>query len=262
METDAKPRFRVEPLDRETLQDRVYNQLASLILDGGISPGQLVTIQGLADAFGVSTMPVREALKRLSGASALTVVSGRSIGIPPLTLERLIDLRNVRLEIEGTAVAWAAQTIDAVSLDQVKDQLGRMDRSIVGRRPRLSPGEPRFSFHYLPSGWISDTRQPNRDTLAADQPLLQSPSRVRKLCAGQHPSPGDDGGPRSSRRRGSARRYHLGHHRLVRSPSENPQLTMTANRFLLEEDPIGLPRGAWAATSAARSASTRGRSSA
>ena len=131
METlTEKRRIEVEPLGRETLQDRVYDQIAGLILDGGIVPGQLVTIQGLAEAFGVSAMPVREALKRLTAANALNVVSGRSIGIPRLSLDRLVDLRNVRIEVEGTAAAWAARAIDPAGLALLEDQLDRMDRSI------------------------------------------------------------------------------------------------------------------------------------
>lgn len=94
-------------LDKDTLQDRVYRQLTNLILEGDIAPGQLVTIQALADSLGVSAMPVREAFKRLTAANALTVVSGRSIGIPPLTLDRLSDLRRVRLEIESFTTVWA-----------------------------------------------------------------------------------------------------------------------------------------------------------
>ena len=71
------------------MQDHVYRQLCELILNGEIAPGQLVTIQALADAFGVSAMPVREALQRLTAARVLTVISGRSIGVPPLSCERL-----------------------------------------------------------------------------------------------------------------------------------------------------------------------------
>jgi len=67
-----------------------------------------VTIQAVSDAFGVSAMPVREALQRLTAAKALTVISGRSIGIPPLNKERLLDLKRVRLEVEGLAGEWAA----------------------------------------------------------------------------------------------------------------------------------------------------------
>src|SRR3984885_15204144 len=115
--------FRAAPVSRDTLQEPFYNRLASLILDGGIPPGRLVTIQSLAEAFGVSAMPVREALKRLTASNALTVVSGRSIGVPPITLERFTDLRNVRREIEGAATEWAAQRIDANGLSSLERDL-------------------------------------------------------------------------------------------------------------------------------------------
>src|ERR1700730_4011285 len=84
-----KPELRVMPLVRDTLHERAYRRICDLILDGGIAPGQVVTIQNLAEAFGVSTMPVREALKRLTAAGALSLLTGRSIGIPRLSLERL-----------------------------------------------------------------------------------------------------------------------------------------------------------------------------
>src|SRR3569623_1746402 len=96
---------------RSTLQDFVHRQLCELILNGEIAPGQLITIQSLADAFGVSAMPVREALQRLTAARVLTVISSRSIGIPPLTGERLSDLRRVRLEVESLAAIWATPHI-------------------------------------------------------------------------------------------------------------------------------------------------------
>ena len=125
-----KKKLGIEPLARDTLQDRVYRQFAGLILDGGIAPGQLVTIQSLADSFGVSTMPVREAMKRLTASKALTVVSGRSMGIPPLTLDRLTDLRNVRLQVEGVAMEWAAAQADADTIAGLDRDLVRMDKAI------------------------------------------------------------------------------------------------------------------------------------
>jgi DNA-binding GntR family transcriptional regulator len=96
----------ITPLSRDTLQEQVHRQLCDLILDGRLAPGETITIQGLADAFGVSPMPVREALKRLTAANALTIVSGRSVGIPRLSRARLSDLRDVRMEIEPLAAGW------------------------------------------------------------------------------------------------------------------------------------------------------------
>ena len=40
----AQADIRSAPVARDTLQERVYNRLANLILDGGIPPGKLVTI--------------------------------------------------------------------------------------------------------------------------------------------------------------------------------------------------------------------------
>jgi DNA-binding GntR family transcriptional regulator len=147
MDTATKPEYEVVPLARDTLQERVYSQMVGLILDGGIAPGQLVTIQGLAEAFGVSAMPVREALKRLGAAHALTVVSGRSIGIPPLTLARLVDLRNVRTEVEGTAVAWAASRMHDEDLDPIREEFARMELAIAegNKRDHLRANR---AFHF------------------------------------------------------------------------------------------------------------------
>ena len=89
-----------------------------------------MTIQNLAEAFGVSAMPVREAMKRLTAANALTVVSGRTIGIAPLSLERLTDLRNVRIEIEGAAISWAAKNANSGRVGRLEGILEDMDSAV------------------------------------------------------------------------------------------------------------------------------------
>ncbi|MHA6688677.1 GntR family transcriptional regulator [Mesorhizobium sp. A556] len=114
-------------MSKETLQDQVFRHVSELILDGSIVPGEMVTVQSLADAFGVSPMPVREALRRLTAANALTVVSGRSIGIPALSRARLTDLRNVRFEIEAIAAGWAAQRRDDAELATLARHLEELE---------------------------------------------------------------------------------------------------------------------------------------
>jgi DNA-binding GntR family transcriptional regulator len=124
-----KPELRVTPLVRDTLHERAYRRICDLILDGGIAPGQVVTIQNLAEAFGVSTMPVREALKRLTAAGALSRLTGRSIGIPRLSLERLADLRRVRLSVEGLATEWAADVMEPSELARLRRQCAFLSRA-------------------------------------------------------------------------------------------------------------------------------------
>jgi DNA-binding GntR family transcriptional regulator len=114
---------------RSTLQDHVYRELCELILNGEIAPGQLITIQAIADAFGVSAMPVREALQRFTAARVLTVISGRSIGIPPLTAERILDLRRVRIEVEALAAEWAAARITDTEVEKMVQFVRSMEES-------------------------------------------------------------------------------------------------------------------------------------
>ena len=103
---------KVAPLRRTTLQDGVYRRLCALILQGDIVAGETITVASLAEAFGVSPMPVREALTRLSAADAVTTISGRTVGVPPPRREHLDDLRRVRLEVESIAAEWAAEMVD------------------------------------------------------------------------------------------------------------------------------------------------------
>ena len=55
----------MQPLQKDTLQDGVYKNVCQLLLEGGIAPGQTVTVASLTKAFQVSPMPVREAISRL-----------------------------------------------------------------------------------------------------------------------------------------------------------------------------------------------------
>jgi DNA-binding GntR family transcriptional regulator len=132
---------------RNTMQDHVYRQLCELILNGEIAPGQLITIQAVADAFGVSAMPVREALQRLTAARALTVISSRSIGVPLLSRERLLDLRRVRLEVESLAARWAVSNVARTDLDRLRDCIKEMKAAAkAGDRKQYVRSNRAFHF--------------------------------------------------------------------------------------------------------------------
>jgi DNA-binding GntR family transcriptional regulator len=113
-------------ISKNRLQDNAYAQLLEFVLNGDIAAGQIMTIQALSEMFGISTTPIREALQRLVAMQALTVVSGRSIGVPPLSMERLTDLNRVRCIFEGATAEWA---VDNVS-DSVIDQLDKIEQSM------------------------------------------------------------------------------------------------------------------------------------
>jgi len=143
-----KPELRVAPLARDTLQERAYRRICDMILDGEIAPGQVITIQNLAEAFRVSAMPVREALKRLTTAGALSLVTGRSIGIPRLSLDRLADLRRVRSGIEGMAAEWAAELMQPDDLARLREQFALLSQASAEENVRDYLRANR-AFHFI-----------------------------------------------------------------------------------------------------------------
>ena len=145
---DAERRLPQRPVGRDTVQERVYRQIRDMILNGEIEPGQTITLQNLSDAFQVSAMPVREALRRLMAEQALTVVFGRSVGVPVLTRGRLADLCRVRCEVEPLAAAWAASRITPAGLGRLAELVDRMQDAVAQMDGRLFV-PANYEFHFL-----------------------------------------------------------------------------------------------------------------
>ena len=68
-----------QPIQKDKLHDQVYNRLCTMLRQGEFTPGEPVPVAHIADAFGISPMPVREALTRLLAKGVLTNVSGLSL---------------------------------------------------------------------------------------------------------------------------------------------------------------------------------------
>ena len=202
------------PAPRETLQDYVYERVKDLILTGDIAPGQSVTINALASAFAVSHMPVREALRRLIAERALTVISGRSVGLPALSVEHLEDLRRVRVEVEGIATEWATRNLSAADHDALAGLVAAMNRADAENDVKGYLHANRdFHFAIYRAARLRHVPLDDREPVAADQPLLQSPARIRRLPARQSRARLDRDSAAPGGCQGGARRHRRRHRR-------------------------------------------------
>lgn len=91
-----------------SLRTQVYDSLRDSLTSGKFVPGQKLTLRFLAKALGVSLMPVREALRRLVAEGAFEMRPNRSVRVPLMTRAKILELRDIRLAIEGLAVEKAA----------------------------------------------------------------------------------------------------------------------------------------------------------
>ncbi|OYU48889.1 MAG: GntR family transcriptional regulator [Rhizobiales bacterium PAR1] len=96
-------------MTRETLGDRVTAELHNLLVSGRLAPGEKLSLRKVAEAVGVSMMPVREAVSRLAADGALEVLPGRAVRVPVLTLAQFRELTRIRLVVEGFAAEEAAR---------------------------------------------------------------------------------------------------------------------------------------------------------
>ncbi|MCU1442143.1 MAG: GntR family transcriptional regulator [Cryobacterium sp.] len=92
-----------------TLADRVTAQLHRLILQGTFSAGEALRIEDLAKRFDTSSMPVREALRRLAALGLVDLVPHRGARVMDLSREDLEDTFRTRLALEPLAIAEAAK---------------------------------------------------------------------------------------------------------------------------------------------------------
>jgi DNA-binding GntR family transcriptional regulator len=117
-------------IEYRTLNDRAYEQIKKGLISGAFRSGQTLVIRTLADAYGISTTPVREALQRLVAERNLELLPNRSIVVPVLSSERFIELVRIRRELEGLAGELAAPNFRPAHVAKLQTLIDAMDRTI------------------------------------------------------------------------------------------------------------------------------------
>ena len=96
-----------------TLAEQAYQRLHRALMTGGLLPEQVLTIRGIAESYGVSLTPAREAIQRLCAEGALTSENARTICVPRLDIETYREILKIRLELEAIKAGEAHGTLTA-----------------------------------------------------------------------------------------------------------------------------------------------------
>jgi DNA-binding GntR family transcriptional regulator len=95
--------MRFTKVSTQTLRQQVYDQLREKIISAGVLPVETLSLRGLAEEFGVSLMPVREALCQLESERVVVIETNRCIRVNALSVAEIQDLYQVRLFLEPLA---------------------------------------------------------------------------------------------------------------------------------------------------------------
>lgn len=145
-------RFVLEPVDRTlmtnaNLHEEIYAAMRRALVAGDFVPGQVFPMRQLAERFGTSLVPVRDALKLLVAERALAMLPNRTVCVPLMTRERFQELLQARLGLETILARRGCELIGheaVLELDAINED---MQASVVADEPkRYLAANHRFHF--------------------------------------------------------------------------------------------------------------------
>ena len=117
---------------------RVHAELRQAILDGVLAPGERLRAEALAERFGTSRTPVREALQRLEREGLVELPPNRGAIVSAFDAEDVLDLYEIRAVLEAHAARRAATRIRPEQVAALRDncaqaeELGDDVRGLMG----------------------------------------------------------------------------------------------------------------------------------
>ena len=102
------------------IQDAVVNRIRNMILSGHLKPGDRLRQDELANTFGVSTMPIREALRQLQAEGLVIFRPRRGAIVASLSASEYEESHFIREALETLACRWVAEDFDRIPIDRLK----------------------------------------------------------------------------------------------------------------------------------------------
>ncbi len=104
-----------------TKSDFAYTKLRERILSGEFAPGQVLNQATLARTIGISTTPLREALRRLKSEGLVELDAHRDARVTELTPEEARDLLEVRRSLDPLAASLAAERRTKADIKEIRE---------------------------------------------------------------------------------------------------------------------------------------------
>ncbi len=126
--------------------ERVYRRMRARMMHGVAQPGQALTIRGIAQEFGVSMTPAREAVRRLAAEGAVMLSPSGRISTPTLTSERLEELVALRALLEPELGSRALPRAHGALIDRMQE-INRQTAQVLGSGDAVGYVRLNLEFH-------------------------------------------------------------------------------------------------------------------
>lgn len=116
-------------VDAVLLSERVTNSIRDLILSGQLEPGSRIGQEQLAEQFGTSRIPVREALKRLESDGLVILVPNSGAWVAKLDLNECIEIYKIRERLEPLALSESLAHMTSEEIDELARLVERIEKA-------------------------------------------------------------------------------------------------------------------------------------
>ncbi len=125
----------LEKISAKTMRQKVYERLRDKIISAEILPGESISLRDLAEKFGVSLMPVREALWQLESEKIIVVESNKRIRVNSLTAKEMEEALRLRIMLESVAAERACDLMAESDIPKLRRLVENMEAS--KERPKI-----------------------------------------------------------------------------------------------------------------------------
>ena len=116
--------------NHKPLREMVYEELKLQILTGGIVPGTRMMEVELAEEMGVSRTPIREAIRKLEKEGLVTIEPRRGAYASRISTEDMVEILEVRQDLEGLAAFFAATRMSKENLEELKSIAEKYNKAV------------------------------------------------------------------------------------------------------------------------------------
>ncbi|MCT4352247.1 GntR family transcriptional regulator [Streptomyces sp. Je 1-79] len=142
----STPGLAPRTVQRHSVRGQILQALRTALVGGELVPGEVYSAPVLAERFGVSATPVREAMQQLAVEGAVEVVPNRGFRVTERTPRELAELAEIRALIEIPIMLRLARTVPAARWAELRP-LAEATGAAAARGDRAHYAEADRAFH-------------------------------------------------------------------------------------------------------------------
>jgi DNA-binding GntR family transcriptional regulator len=120
-------KIQMKPIERhQTLREKILESIREAILKGNLKPGEKVAEPELAERFGISRTPIREAFRQLETEGFLTVIPRKGAVVAALSKRDVQEFYAIKSILEGYAASLAATKLKDKELQKLENINNKM----------------------------------------------------------------------------------------------------------------------------------------